>query len=80
MHKVEFFVGCTSIIYSIGLLLTSFPTRRLFEAALIRRLYTIKATSFGGIMKKAKLESGGIIEREFGDPIQVPYEYKPEIS
>lgn len=58
MHKVEFLVGCISIIYSIGLLLTAIPTRRLFEAALIRRLYTVKATSFEHSLRKASVKSG----------------------
>jgi hypothetical protein len=49
MAKVSFLSGALSIVYVLGIILTSYPTRRLFEAALIRRLYTIKSTSYGKI-------------------------------
>ena len=43
-------------------------------------MYTIKATSFGGILQKAGLKPGGYVKKEFGDPAPVPSEFTDEIS
>ena len=78
MSKVSFLSGALSIVYVLGVILTSFPTRRLFEAALIRRLYTIKSTSYGKI-NRGKTKRG-YIRPDLGEPVKVPREANQELS